>query len=325
MRFTNPQRVFQIDTEEAFLSLALELFDYQSTHVPVYRDYCKLILKKSPTALHEIPFLPIDFFKSHLVKSTQLDSQITFKSSGTSNQIRSQHQICDLTIYEESFVLSYEKHLGKLENHVIFALLPNYIEQGESSLVYMVQHLITLTKSNLSKFVLHDIHALKTGYQDALQAGKTPVIIGVSYALLDLIDQDFSFEHALIIETGGMKGRRKELSKSALHETLSAGLNVKNIYSEYGMTELLSQAYATKHGLFGTPNWMRVLIRDTDDPLHLLNAEGKTGGINVIDLANIYSCSFIATQDLGKINNNQFEILGRFDHSDIRGCNLLIN
>ena len=325
MLFPDPQRVFKIESEETFLSLALELFDYQSTHVPIYRDFCKLTLKKSPTTLHEIPFLPIDFFKTHEVKPTHLNIQTTFRSSGTTSNNRSQHHICDLSIYEESFVLSYEKHMGNLENQVILALLPNYLEQGESSLVYMVQRLIELSKSNLSTFVLNDFSALKTGYDSALQAGKTPVIIGVSYALLDLIHLNVSFDEAIIIETGGMKGRRKELSKSELHQTLSTGLHVNKIFSEYGMTELLSQAYSTGNGIFDTPNWMRILIRDTEDPFHIIDKEQKTGGINIIDLANIYSCCFIATQDLGKLNQKQFEILGRFDHSDIRGCNLLIN
>jgi len=226
-------------------------------------------------------------------------------------------------MYTRSFEPTYRNQIGNPEEQVIIALLPNYIEQGESSLIYMVHALIQQSNNSLSGFYLNDLDKLNVVYKTALQLGKKVIVFGVSYALLDLAEQKIDLSQATIIETGGMKGRRKELTKEELHKELIDGLNVTYIASEYGMSELLSQAYSDKNGVFTTPPWMKILIRDVNDALSF-EAEGKTGGINVIDLANLYSCSFIATQDLGKVFGDSFQLLGRFDNSDIRGCNLLV-
>jgi phenylacetate-coenzyme A ligase PaaK-like adenylate-forming protein len=231
--------------------------------------------------------------------------------------------VSDIAIYEASFLKAYRLLFGQPTEQVILALLPNYIEQGNSSLVYMVKELIAATKSDLSGFLLDDYQEIEKRYQEAINSGKEVVIFGVSYALLDLAEQKMNLRKAKIIETGGMKGRRKELSKAELHAVLCEGLGVDFVSSEYGMTELLSQAYSLKSGDFVCPPWMKVLFRDVYDPLTLISGE-KSGGINVIDLANINSCSFIQTQDLGQKTENGFVLDGRIDLADIRGCNLMV-
>jgi hypothetical protein len=237
--------------------------------------------------------------------------------------IRSKHAVQKAEMYERSFNAIYNEYIGNPKDQVILALLPNYIEQGNSSLVYMVDHLIKETKSPLSGFYLSEYNQLVSNYKQAISDGKKVVVFGVSYALLDLADAKIDLSQAQIIETGGMKGRRKEMTKEELHDSLKKGLGCDFISSEYGMTELFSQSYSNKNGVFSIPTWMDIKIRQTNDPFQYVK-EGKTGGINVIDLANLYSCSFIATQDLGKRIGNQFQLMGRFDNADLRGCNMMV-
>jgi phenylacetate-coenzyme A ligase PaaK-like adenylate-forming protein len=318
------QEVFKIKDEQEFESWALRIYEFQYQNCEVYRDFCDLLNIKKPKALEEIPFLPISFFKTHAVKSKNLPVELLFKSSGTSGLVRSQHFVQCQVIYRESFFKTYVDQMGDPVNQVILALLPSYLEQGESSLVYMVEHLIQATKNPLSGYLLNDLQAVQERYNKALDSGKEVVIFGVSYALLDLAEQKIDLSQATIVETGGMKGRRKELSKEELHQALKDGLGCDFISSEYGMTELFSQAYSKKDGLFSMPPWMKIILRETNDPLSFLN-KPKTGGINVIDLANIFSCSFISTQDLGRLEEGKLRLMGRFDHADVRGCNLLVD
>ena len=318
--------IFSITSEEDFETLALKIFRFQHENVKVYREFCDL-LKIDPSKINNsanIPFLPIQFFKSHKVILKGLSEETIFTSSGTTGSITSKHFVANLHLYEKSFSQAFKENYGDPSEVVILALLPSYLEREGSSLIYMVDWLIKKSNNPHSGFYLHDTDALieKLRFLES-QKIKT-VLVGVSYALLDLIEkQPFQLENTIVMETGGMKGKRKELVKEELHEILKKGFGVSEIHSEYGMTELLSQAYSHSKGIFTTPPWMKVLIRDPEDALTLVTS--KTGGINVIDLANLYSCSFIATQDLGKkYSDNSFEILGRFDTSDIRGCNLMV-
>lgn len=315
-------QIFSINSKESFEEIALKVYQFQKENCQIYGDYVQTLNRKEPTTLEEIPFLPISFFKSHKIICRDVEEQVIFKSSGTGGQ-RSQHFVADTSLYEKSFNTIYDQQIGKPEEQVILALLPNYIEQGESSLVYMVDHLIQRSASNLSGFFLENHQELIENYKKAIAQGKSVIIFGVSYALLDLAELKPDLSKAIIIETGGMKGRRKELSKYQLHQALKDGFLSTSISSEYGMTELLSQSYSTSNGKFNETSWMRILIRDVNDPFAFV-ADGKSGGINIIDLANLNSCSFIASQDLGKKTERQFEILGRFDNSDLRGCNLLL-
>ncbi|MDH4472493.1 MAG: acyl transferase [Fluviicola sp.] len=316
-------RIFSIQTQTEFDQLALEVYRFQREHVSVYKQFVHLLGKPEPLTVNEIPFLPISFFKTHAIIAEGMQPQIVFKSSGTTGMERSQHLVADKSLYEHSFLPTYAHFIGPLENQLIFALLPNYIEQGESSLVYMVDHLIRATKHELSGFYLNDSESLLNAIEQGRKTGKKLVLFGVSYALLDLADRQVDLSDVQIIETGGMKGRRKEMTKEALHAELKQAFGCDFISSEYGMSELLSQAYSDKNGLFDLPPWMRVQLRDVNDPFSLVG-EGKTGGVNVIDLANLYSCAFIATQDLGKITTGQLQLMGRFDQADLRGCNLLV-
>lgn len=315
-------KIFSVKTQEDFERVALEVYNYQILHCQVYGDFVKQLDWLPPTRIQEIPFLPIEFFKTHTLLSDFKASEITFKSSGTGGA-RSTHYVADKSLYINSFNKNYQDFIGQTKDQVILALLPNYIEQGDSSLVFMVDDLIQQTNNSLSGFILNDMGSIVERYHSALKQNKKVVVFGVSYALLDLAEKGLDFSEALIIETGGMKGRRKELTKTELHERLRIGLNCDNISSEYGMTELLSQSYSNKDEVFSSTSLMQVFIRETNDPFSYA-IDGKTGGINVVDLANIYSCSFIATQDLGKVVKNGFQIMGRFDNSDIRGCNLLV-
>jgi phenylacetate-coenzyme A ligase PaaK-like adenylate-forming protein len=324
----DPNRIFNIKTEAEFTSLALEVFRYQFENNLVYRSFCDLLYKhpSDVKSLEEIPFLPIQFFKSHTVLS---DSKNTikkiFSSSGTTGSITSKHNITDLSIYEKSFTKGFEDTYGAIEDYVILALLPSYLEREGSSLIYMVDSMIKQSQHPESGFYLDNLTALSNTLKRLDNEGKKVLLIGVSFALLDLVESyTFNLHNTIIMETGGMKGRRKELIREELHLILKAGFGVPHIHSEYGMTELLSQAYSKGNGIFNCPNWMQVLTRDPEDALNI-QTTNKTGGINVIDLANVNSCSFIATQDLGRIHrDNSFEIIGRFDTSDIRGCNLMV-
>lgn len=318
-------KITGITSEDEFTKIALEVYDFQYQNNSVYRNYCDLLKRDKPQNLEEIPFLPIEFFKQHKVYSSTKEPEILFKSSGTTGVQRSQHFVADVTIYETVSELAFENYFGDLNNFVIFALLPNYIEQGESSLVFMVNHFIQKSKNQDSGFYLNDIEALIKNIDKAKKQGKKVMLFGVTYALLDLAEKGVDFKGIFIMETGGMKGRRKEMPKEALHDFLREGLHVDAIYSEYGMTELLSQSYCQNDEPFLTPPWMKILIREANDPFTFQTKDSsKTGGVSVIDLANIYSCSFIHTQDLGRYEKDGFKLLGRFDHSDIRGCNQLV-
>ena len=316
-------RIFSIRTEEEFNQCALEVFHFQKKHVPVYKTFLELIKRPEPIHYSEIPHLPIAFFKTHSIIADNQSVQQVFKSSGTTGMVRSIHQVADVSIYESSFVPTYERFLGKLEDQIIFALLPNYVSQGESSLVYMVDKLIDGTKDPLSGYYLESPESLLSAIAEGRKSGKKLVLFGVSYALLDLAEMNPDLHDVTVIETGGMKGKRKEMTKEEMHRELVAGFGCEYIASEYGMCELLSQAYSDKNGLFELPSWMKISLREVNDPFELVKQD-KTGGVNVMDLANIYSCAFIETQDLGRIEEGKLRLMGRFDHSDVRGCNLLV-
>ena len=319
--------IFDIRTENEFLIQALRTFKFQYTNNSVYRTFCEY-LNVDPTtikSLEQIPFLPIEFFKSKSVVSSTRPEEIIFTSSGTTGNATSKHFVTDLSLYEQSYIKAYNQFYGDIKDYCVLALLPSYLERTGSSLIYMVEDLIKKSNHPKSGFFLNEYAQL---YQLLLELQKTEtkiLIIGVSFALLEFTEQyQLSLRNTIVMETGGMKGRRKEIVRQELHQLLTAGFGVNEIHSEYGMTELLSQGYSKGNGIFDCPTWMKILVRDTEDPL-TFQKKGKTGGVNVIDLANINSCSFIATQDLGKINDDgTFEIIGRFDNSDIRGCNLMV-
>ena len=319
--------IFSISNQKQFEKIALKTFRFQYENNLVYREFCdylKIEVQKVKS-LTQIPFLPIQFFKSHRVVSNTNPAQFTFTSSGTTGMTTSQHLVSDITLYEESYRKGFSQFYGNIEDYVVLALLPSYLEREGSSLIYMVEDLIQMTQNSESGFYLHNHDELIEKLLRLDEAGQNVILIGVTFALLDLIEnRKFQLQNTIIMETGGMKGRRKEMIREELHEQLCEGFGVTAIHSEYGMTELLSQAYSLGEGVFECPSWIQILVRDTEDALTYV-PEGKTGGINVIDLANINSCSFIATQDLGKKKpNNSFEVLGRFDNSDIRGCNLMV-
>jgi phenylacetate-coenzyme A ligase PaaK-like adenylate-forming protein len=319
--------LFSIQSEKQFTKNALHVFKHQFKNNKVYRSFCDLLYVHPSDVIkvEDIPFLPIQFFKTRKVLSSTEEIQQQFTSSGTTGSTTSKHLVTDITLYKESYLRGFHHFYGDIQEYVVLALLPNYLERKGSSLVYMVNDLIQKTKNAESGFYLNNLDDLAQKLIKLDRSGQKILLIGVSFALLDLVEKyQFNLKNTTIMETGGMKGRRKELIRSELHAILSKGFAVKEIHSEYGMTELLSQGYSKGNGIFETPPWMKFLTRDTEDALTILD-KGKTGGINVIDLANYNSCSFIATQDLGKVyNNNTFEIIGRFDNSDIRGCNLMV-
>jgi len=319
--------IFTISNQKQFEKIALKVFRFQYENNLVYQEFCDFLKVdvQKVKSIEQIPFLPIQFFKSHEVVSNKNPIQETFTSSGTTGLLTSKHLVTDISFYEESYQKGFSQFYGDIENYVVLALLPSYLERGGSSLIYMVEDLIKKTQNAESGFFLHNHEELIQKLVKLDKSGQNVILIGVTYALLDLIElQKFELQNTIIMETGGMKGKRKEIIREELHNQLCEGFGVSAIHSEYGMTELLSQAYSLGNGVFECPSWMQILIRDTEDALTYIT-DGKTGGINVIDLANINSCSFIATQDLGKKNpNTTFEVLGRFDNSDIRGCNLMV-
>ncbi|GAA4232975.1 acyltransferase [Postechiella marina] len=319
--------IFNIENKIEFENLALQVFKHQFNNNKVYRSFCDLLYKhpSDVKTINDIPFLPIQFFKSHNILSSQNKVETTFTSSGTTGALTSKHHVTNLNIYKESFRLGFKYFYNNIEDYVVLALLPSYLERTGSSLIYMVDDMISQSKHKESGFYLDTISDLKDTLIKLDSEGKKVLLIGVSFALLDLVEAfKFNLKHTIIMETGGMKGRRKELIRAELHQKLKQGFGVDYIHSEYGMTELLSQGYSKGQGIFNTPKWMRILTRDTEDALSIQTV-GKTGGINVIDLANINSCSFIATQDLGRVHHDgSFEVIGRFDNSDIRGCNLMV-
>ncbi|MFC4268023.1 LuxE/PaaK family acyltransferase [Polaribacter marinivivus] len=319
--------IFSIKNEIEFNKKALEVFKHQFKNNKVYRSFCDLLYihPSDITKIEEIPFLPIQFFKQRKIVSSLDEVDEIFSSSGTTGSITSKHYVTDINLYKESYLKGFHHFYGDIEEYTVLALLPNYLERKGSSLVYMVDDLIRKSKQEESGFYLNNLEELAKKLTQPNHQHKKVLLIGVSFALLDLIEKhQFKLTNTIIMETGGMKGRRKELIRNELHQLLSIGFGVEKIHSEYGMTELLSQAYSKGNGIFETPPWMKILTRDTEDAL-TIQPTGNTGGINVIDLANYNSCSFIATQDLGKTHhNNTFEIIGRFDNSDIRGCNLMV-
>lgn len=319
--------IFQINSKKEFEKITLKVFRHQYDNNLVYQQFCNFLKKdkNNVKSVLEIPFLPIQFFKTHEILSSQDVVQTTFTSSGTTGMQTSKHLVTDVSWYEESYRLAFSEFYGNIEDYCVLALLPSYLEREGSSLIHMVDDLIYLSNHKDSGFYLNNYDELISKVIELDTSGQNVLLIGVTYALLDLIEmQKFQLKNTIIMETGGMKGKRKEMIREELHALLCDGFGVSKIHSEYGMTELLSQAYSLGDGVFECPPWMQILIRDTEDALTYV-AEGKTGGINVIDLANINSCSFIATQDLGKKQpNHSFEVLGRFDNSDIRGCNLMV-
>ncbi|MGB1307337.1 MAG: acyl transferase [Oceanihabitans sp.] len=323
----NTNQIFNITSNVEFKNVALQVFKYQFENNVVYRSFCDLLYVHPSTVntIAEIPFLPISFFKTHKIVSNSNAVSQVFSSSGTTGSIKSKHFVTNTSIYKSSFQKGFQQFFGSISNYTILALLPNYLERNDSSLVYMVKNLIDASKQPDSGFYLDNLLELKETLIRLDKAGKKVLLIGVSFALLDLVENHtFQLNHTIVMETGGMKGRRKELIREELHDILKKGFGVAKIHSEYGMTELLSQAYSLGDGVFECPKWMQVFTRETEDAL-VLQASGKTGGLNIIDLVNINSCSFIATQDLGKVNTNgTFNVLGRFDTSDIRGCNLMV-
>jgi hypothetical protein len=322
------QRILGIKSKEDFDILALDIFNYQAVNNIVYKEYISALgiqpaLVKSPG---QIPFLPVSFFKNHKILSGDSEPEAVFESSGTTGIATSRHYVSNLSLYEESFINGFRHFYGEPSGYFFAALLPSYSERENSSLIYMMNKLIGLSSFPQSGFYNNDPHELVGKLKEFKGGGRKGILLGVSFALLDLAEQyapDLS--GMIVIETGGMKGRRQEITREELHSVLKAGFNVTTIHSEYGMTELLSQAWSKGDGLFYCPQWMRVVIRDPLDPLTLFNNPGKTGGINIIDLANINSCSFLSVGDLGKLHpDGGFEVLGRFDSSDVRGCNLLV-
>lgn len=297
----------------------------------VYRRYIDT-LGIDPSAISEvtkIPFLPISFFKTHKITTTEFEPQIIFESSGTTGDATSRHYLNDVELYRRSFTQFFESFYGKPEDWCILALLPGYLERENSSLVYMVDALIKLSKNSFSGFYLHDHDKLYQALVHNEIGRQRTMLIGVTFALLDFVEKyTLQLKNTIILETGGMKGRRIEITREEVHKTLSEKFGVDKIQSEYGMTELLSQAYSSEKGLFTAAPWMKILIREYNDPFSIVSqpVSGKplNGLINVIDLANLYSCCFIATDDIGKLyKDNHFEVLGRRDMSDLRGCSLL--
>ncbi|SIQ64679.1 Acyl-protein synthetase, LuxE [Chryseobacterium sp. RU37D] len=325
------EKIFDILTEEDFLKSSLETFSYQYENIEIYRkfvDYLKIDPKKVDN-LAQIPFLPIEMFKNHKVIDENATTDLFFQSSGTTKMNLSRHFVADENIYKESIYRSFKQFVGKPEDFIFLGLLPNYLERQNSSLVYMVDYLMKKSGKPENGYFLYN-HSDLFELLNTLK-NKKVILFGVSFALLDFLDfcnsNTPTLQHSntlTVIETGGMKGRKEEITKDELLKILQEGFKTNKIYSEYSMTELLSQAYSLGNNEYECPNWMKIMIRNAEDPFNY-EKEGRTGAINIIDLANIHSCSFIATQDLGKIIGNKFQVMGRIDHSDIRGCSLLVS
>lgn len=318
--------IFNISDSDAFEKVALQVFKYQVEQVDVYKRYCEGIGVdvNEVNRLDRLPFLPVELYKSHMVSDGLLAEEV-FLSSGTTGMQQSKHYVHDANLYDQAYLKGFEYAYGHPSKYAFLALLPSYLEREGSSLITMVKGLMHASGRPENNFYLRNTHDLIEQIQK-LEAAKQPyILLGVTYALLDLIEShQFNLKYGIVMETGGMKGRRKEMVKEELHQILKGGFGVKGIHSEYGMTEMLSQGYSFGEGLFFTPPWVKILLRDATDPLSLA-PKGQGGGINVIDLANLHSCSFIATQDIGKpAKNDQFLVQGRFDNSDVRGCNLLV-
>jgi len=321
-------QIFRISNEQEFERAALEIFRLQARENSVYRQYISLlgVTTEDVTSVGRIPFLPIEFFKNHMIITGNNEPVKIFESSGTTGSETSRHYITDLQVYEESFLSSFRIFYGDPADYFFAALLPSYIERGNSSLVYMADVLIKKSREEGSSFFLDDTDRLLTALKNIQSGRRKGMLIGVSFALLELAEKySPDLSEITVVETGGMKGRRRERTREELHAVLKAKLNIESVHSEYGMTELLSQAWSKGEGIFFTPPWMRIMLREINDPLSVFVDSGITGGINIIDLANYNSCSFISTGDLGRLHpGGGFEVLGRFGNSDLRGCNLLI-
>jgi phenylacetate-coenzyme A ligase PaaK-like adenylate-forming protein len=345
-----PDKIFSVTSAE-FQSLALEIFHFQYQNNRIYREFAEAlkIRPSSVNTLENIPFLPISFFKSDEIKTGEFSPEMIFESSGTTGSIRSRHLVKDKAIYIKSFIAAFEKNFGAINEYCIIGLLPSYQERNESSLVFMVNELIKRSKHPHSGFFLNEFEKLKDVLTELENIKQKTILIGVTFALLDLAEKyPMPLRNTVIMETGGMKGRRVEMTRTEVHEILKKAFGKNEIHSEYGMTELLSQAYSKGSGLFHSPPWMKVLVRDEEDPMNVQSLVGSSesvvqsqepvsqlttpdsrlstisGAINIIDLANIYSCSFIATDDAGKLYaDGSFEVLGRMDGSDLRGCSLM--
>lgn len=310
--------------------MALALFQLQAQLNPVYQKYVESlrILTGNIEQIHQIPFLPISFFKTHQITSTQFNPEIIFESSGTTQQNTSKHLVKKISLYRNSFLKGFELFYGDIKDWCIIGLLPGYLERENSSLVFMVNDFIQISQNPNSGFYLHNQEDLFATLKRNESIGQRTLLIGVTYALLDFAEKyPLQLQYTTIMETGGMKGRRKEMTREEVHYFLQTKLGVKNIHSEYGMTELLSQGYSSSNGIFKNPPWMKIGLREYNDPFAIIfdtHQKPVNGLINVIDLANLYSCSFIATDDVGKLYpNGNFEVLGRRDLSDLRGCSLL--
>lgn len=325
-------KIFNAATDE-FESIALDIFRFQFEHNNIYRQYCEAIKTNtsSVSSIKNIPFLPISFFKTHEITTGLFEPALVFESSGTTGAVNSRHFVKEKEIYEESFLKTFELFYGPASNYCVIGLLPSYLERQHSSLVYMVNELINQCKHPSAGFYLYNTEKLYHTLLENEKNKQPTLLIGVTYALLDFAEKfQMNLQHTIIMETGGMKGRREELTREQVHQQLKQRLGLTEIHSEYGMTELLSQAYSKKNSLFNCPPWMQVLLRAEDDPFEITTANHTsktpvTGVINIIDLANLYSCSFIATDDVGKLYaDGSFEVLGRLDNSDMRGCGLMI-
>jgi hypothetical protein len=318
--------IFNLQSQFDFNEIAVSLFRYQYRNNNIYKSFVDALGISESQVYHpeQIPFLPVSFFKTHKIITGEFHDELVFESSGTTGMETSKHYVVDADLYEKSFTKGLELFYGDLSQYAVFALLPSYLERKNSSLVYMVEKLLLQSNREMGGFFLNELKELKLQLDEAHRKGLKIMLFGVTFALLDMAENfKVNIPGAIIFETGGMKGRRKELTRMELHTHLCKGFGVNKIHSEYGMTELLSQAWSAGEGIFRCPPWMKVMIADTSDPLSFLET-GRTGGINIIDLANFHSCSFIATQDMGRVfDDESFEVLGRFDNSDIRGCSLL--
>ena len=317
-------KIFNCTNDATFEKLALEIFDFQMENNLTYASYAEIILKgEDPTNIYEIPFLPVEFFKTEQIICQGQAIEEIFLSSGTTGE-QSKHLVSNIKLYKSSYQKAFQVFYGDITDYCILALLPSYKEREGSSLIYMVDDLIKKSKHPQSNYYLNKYEELATTLKGLENKKQKTILFGVTYALLDLAEEfPQKLERTIIMETGGMKGQRKELIKEEIHSILKHSFATENIHSEYGMTELLSQGYSKGNNIFKTPPWMKILTRDVNDPLSIIS--NKTGGINVIDLANIYSCPFIATQDLGRtFDDGSFSVLGRFSNADIRGCNLLV-
>lgn len=322
------QEVFSIRNDKEFVEVAWAVFQFQYTHNNLYQQFCELVgcRPEKVSSIEQIPFLPISFFKTHQVQTSSFLPDVVFESSGTTSDTFSKHYVRDVHLYEKSFSTTFETFYGPPDQYCILALLPSYLERQQSSLVYMVQGLMSKSAHPCNNFFLYNHQELANTLLQLERQNQKTLLLGVSYALLDFAHAfPMKLSNTIVMETGGMKGRKKELIRTELHQQLLDAFEVEGIHSEYGMTELLSQAYSTKDGIFSTPPWMKVLIRDENDPLRMLLEAFASGGINIIDLANIYSCSFISTEDIGRWHyDGNFEVFGRMDNSDVRGCSLLV-